>query len=290
MAITVMGRFTPPAAVLLACFAALTTLRSAAAGAQEIPFRFVDGFITMEAQVEGRGRRLNMLLDSGASVSVLRNRTAGRLGLHLGERQRVRGVASEATAFSLDAVRANSHGVDLGEFPLAADLAVTDQLCRDSIDGLIGATFFLGRTIQIDFVARRIRLLDGVEKNVRDISMPIKVQNGVLCAQASVNGCRPRWTRLDTGCNEPLHWVVPRSIARGRGVASIGFISRPEDVALVMVSLGSRSFPGTEVVLHGRELFPGESGLLGMGLLSRFRAVTIDCPNQVLLLQNGGQR
>jgi len=45
----------------------------------EIPFRFTDGFICIEARLAQSSRPLNLMLDSGAGASVLSLRTARRL-------------------------------------------------------------------------------------------------------------------------------------------------------------------------------------------------------------------
>jgi hypothetical protein len=100
--------------------------------------------------------------------------------------------------------------------------------------------------------------------------------NGVFCVPVSVNGSRPRWTRLDTGCNDALHWVVPRTAAapQKRGV-SIGFITNPDDETLVTVKLGKMVLPHVATTLHGTAIFPGEAGLLGSEVLSQY-LVTVD--------------
>jgi hypothetical protein len=246
----------------------------------------VDGFIAIEARLEGRAEKLTFLLDSGASVSVLNVQTARRLGLNTGAVQSIRGVASEAVAYRMKGARATSGLVDLGVLPLATDLRAADELCSCHVDGLIGAPFFRDRVVEIDFASHRIRLLDSTRSMPGDVLLPLKFQNDVICAAVGVNGSKPRWARLDTGCNEPLHWVIPR-IGVDRAVLrnSIGFVSQPEDLALVSVSLGSRTFYRTEAVLHGRHLFPGESGLLGTGLLLRFSRVVIDWPLRTLSLR-----
>ena len=105
----------------------------------------------------------------------------------------------------------------------------------------------------------------------------------------SVNGSRPRWTRLDTGCNDALHWVVPRMAATPvkRGV-SIGFITNTDDETLVSVGLGQMILPHVETALHGSAIFPGEAGLLGSEVLSQYR-VTIDARQRTNLAGAAGQ-
>jgi len=279
-----MVRSTP---AVLSLVALLFAARASAAAPEEIPFRLIDGFIAVEGRIEQSPSALTFLLDSGASESVLHSGTVHRLGVATGPAQSVRAVASEAVAHRLKGVRASSGTLDLGPVSLAADLAAADRLCSCPVDGLVGAPFFRDRVVQLDFVSRRIRVLETAASfGDSPLRLPLKLQNGIVCAAVGVNGSKPRWARLDTGCNEPLHWVVPR--VRGNReipIGSIGFVSQPEDLALVSVSLGSRTIYHTEVVLHGRELFPGESGLLGTGLLSRFRRVTVDWPHRALYLE-----
>jgi len=128
--------------------------------------------------------------------------------------------------------------------------------------------------VQIDYASQRLRLLDKVDAGGQ--SLPLRAMNGVLCLPVSVNGSRPRWTRLDTGCNDALHWVVPRltEAPEPRGV-SIGFITNTDDETLVSVGLGRLALQSVAVTLHGRAIFPHEAGLLGSEILSQYR-VTID--------------
>ena len=58
---------------------------AAASEPSEIPFRFTDGFIQVEARLASSPRTLRMLLDSGASVSVLNRATADHLGIPVRE-------------------------------------------------------------------------------------------------------------------------------------------------------------------------------------------------------------
>ena len=249
----------------------------------EIPFRFDDGFITLEAKLEPRAKPLRMLLDSGAEASVLSLRAARRLRVPLGEPQGVRGVGSEAIAYRLAPLTARSGDTILGQIAYATDLSVADEICSEPIDGLIGVEFFRDRVVEVDYAKRCLRIgvsvpMAGAER------LPLRWKNGVLCAPVGVNGSQPRWTRVDTGCNDALHWVVPRP-ARGykQQRLSIGFVTDAKDFALTQVGLGSLSLNHIETALHGRPLFPDEAGLLGNGVLSRFRVV-FDWPGQQICL------
>ena len=250
------------------------------ASARDIPFEFVDGYILLHASVNAHP--VTLLLDSGASASVLSLEAARRLNLPLGAPQPVDGVEADATAYQIKPVAPAVRGLALPAVRLAIDLRNAEQLCSEHIDGLIGADFFKGRVTQIDYANHCLRLLASAPAGGE--SLRLLSRNGIYCLPVSVNGSKPRWTRLDTGCNDALHWVVPRTVAsrQKRGV-SIGFITNTEDETLVTVGLGRMSLPHVETALHGSAIFPGEAGLLGSEVLSQYR-VTINAPAARILL------
>jgi hypothetical protein len=260
-------------------FLALVSLALSAA-ARDIPFDFVDGYILVHASMDAQP--VTLVLDSGASASVLSLEAARRLHIALGRPEPVDGVEADGTAFEIQPATPEAHGFALGAFALAIDLRNAAQLCSERVDGLIGADFFKGRVTQIDYVGRRLRLLDAAPGGGE--SLPLRARNGVFCLPVSVNGSRPRWTRLDTGCNDALHWVVPRPDAteQPRGV-SIGFLTNSGDEALVSIGLGRMMLPHVETALHGSPIFPGEAGLLGSEVLSQY-LVTIDARHGRILL------
>ncbi len=147
---------------------------------------------------------------------------------------------------------------------------------------MIGADFFKGRITQIDYAHQRLRLLDAAPSDGE--SLPLRPRDGVFCLPVGVNGSRPRWTRLDTGCNDALHWVIPRKSAAQapRGV-SIGFITNTDDETLATVTLGRQTLHHVETALHGSAIFPGEAGLLGSEILSQYR-ITIDARHRRIFL------
>ena len=248
--------------------------------ARDIPFDFVDGYILVHARVDAQP--VTLVLDSGASASILSLEAAHRLHLALGQPVPVDGVDADATAFDMAPTTPTAQGVPLGDFALAVDLHNAAELCSEHVDGLIGADFFKGRITQIDYAGRCIRFLDAAPSEGQ--ALPLRARNGVFCLPVSVNGSRPRWTRLDTGCNDALHWVVPRPDAsQGQRGVSIGFITNTDDETLVSIGLGRLTLPNVETALHGSPIFPGEAGLLGSEVLSQYR-VTIDARHGRILL------
>lgn len=249
----------------------------------EMPFSFENGFIVLSGSIAGRSETLSFLLDSGAGASLLDLPIARRLHLSLGRPSRVRGVESEATAYGLAKVPVVSADHELARLTLATDLHRASELCGRHIDGILGIDFFAGRIVQIDYTARCLRF-PATAPAVAGQRLALRTINGVFCASISVNGSHPRWTRLDTGCNDSLHWVVPASEEQTRRGVSIGFSTEQRDLTSASVRLGTLALPAVETSLHGHPLFPGEAGLLGNGLLARW-VVTVDAIHHQLSLE-----
>jgi hypothetical protein len=179
--------------------------------------------------------------------------------------------------------------VELPEACLAVDLGAFGQACRRDVDGLLGADFFQGRVIQIDFAKRKLRLADSASIAAGDQAVELKVTNRALLAPLAVDGGKSKWVRVDTGCASALHWVTgePRPLTSEQRVA-IGLTELSVPTARTTVRLGETVFPSLPTGVHQRPIFPGESGLLGNGLLDRFERVTFDMPAGRLIFHRGG--
>jgi hypothetical protein len=257
---------------------------SSAVAATEIPFDSGAGMIWVEVAVAGQAGPLHFLLDSGASASVLDLGTARRLGTPLGAGQSVQGVNTRGTAWSLPGFAAEVAGARVPASILALDLAPVSAECRRHIDGLLGADFFHGKVVQIDYAARKVRLLAPGDVRAAGAAVPLSTRNGVFCARVSVAGSPAEWTRVDTGCNSALQWVASPGGPGRLGRATIGLSSGGATSIGAEVQLGSERLTGVKVGLHARPIFPGEAGLLGGGVLSRFASVTFDAPGGRLVL------
>jgi len=275
-----------PGALLLLAASSI----AAASEPSEIPFRFTDGFIQVEARLASSPMTLSMLLDSGASVSVLNRATADRLGIPRRGSITVRGVSSDSQAGGIEPIPLTVSGIPSGAITLAADMSHARDLCSGPIDGLIGVDFFRDRIVQIDYERQRLRFLPRPVRSDSDLRLPLKLLNDVACVGVGVNGSSLRWTRIDTGCNDCLHWVIPRRGWREKShSASIGFVTESRDLALARVALGRQAIHSVPTSLHGRPFFDGEAGLLGNELLSRF-TVTLDWPGRTLILRERDPR
>ncbi|MBI3852995.1 MAG: hypothetical protein HY298_22305 [Verrucomicrobia bacterium] len=254
---------------------------------QDFPFEFRDGLIWVRVSVANSPEPLNFLLDSGAGVSVIDLKTAHRLKVRLGERVAVRGVSAQATGYWPQQLAARVNEVVLPKKYLAVDLQKLSDACVCHVDGLIGADFFQARIVQLDFETRKIRLLESGELKADGEVLPLENRRRSLQTMVRVNGAPARWTRLDTGCASALQWVVAGALpAELGGKVSIGLADLKITQATTTVQLGDTLFEAVPTGLHDTELFAGESGLLGIGLLARFERVTIDAKGGRLILEN----
>ena len=260
-------------------------LSSSAQTRADIPFEFREGLICLDVKVASAGRPLRFVLDSGAGLSALNLDAARKLKLRLGAPAWVVGVEGGA-----DARWVHGFAARVGDVPLISDLLVFDLReinpgSPGGIDGLLGQDFFRGRIVQIDFRKKRIRLLESADPAGSAV-LPIKFQNGAMCVPVSMGGSAPRWTRLDTGCNDDLHWVGVRPSRSRRPGPLVGFSRGPVAYVDTIVDLAEFRISGVQAGLHAREFFPGEAGLLGTGILSNF-TMTVDAPGgRVLLKKN----
>ena len=250
----------------------------------EIPFQYCDGFLWVKVCAAGQREPLNFLLDSGASLSVLNSETARSLNLKLGTPQSLYGVYSQTLAHWLSGFQAEVAGTTLPKSLLAVDLSTLSKTCHRPIDGLLGADFFRGRIVQIDFAARKVRILDNAQPTDRGAVLPIKWCNDAMCVPVGIAGNSPQWMRLDTGCESALELASEKAKGRRDHDPSIGLTSASIRYIQADIQLGNHNLSGARIGVHEQRMFPGECGLLGNGVLSQFQ-VTIDAPNRRVILR-----
>jgi hypothetical protein len=257
--------------------------------AVEFPFKLRAGLIWV--QVDGpRGETpLHFILDSGAEASVIDLATARRLHLALGQPVTVRGINDTTSGYWTDSLRAQMGGVSLSTKYLAMDLSALSAACHREVDGLIGADFFAGRVVQIDFAKEKVRLLESCRPGLKDEVLPLQVQAARLRVPVEVMGFGKGWARLDTGCASALHWAVSAAALNQEGTSQelgVGVTSVVIHHNTQTVRLGGLTLERVSTGLHAEKLLAGEDGLLGAGLLSHFAVVTIDEPDGQLILES----
>ncbi len=271
--------------VILAVQVAVVRGETSPSASTEFPFEYREGLLWIKVNISQSEKSLNFLVDTGAGVSVINLNTAKRLGLKPGRQVKVRGVETTLTGYWQQQISATVGEVKLPEDYLAVDLERLSRSCETPVDGLIGADFFRGRVVQIDFESQKIRLLkpDALDKSA-DV-VPLQMRSCGMCVPIGVNGRANQWMRLDTGCATALQWVtseVPKQCTRQIAIG-LADISIPQ--ARTKVNLGSNKFSDVPTGLHEKAIFAGEAGLLGNGLLSQFARVTIDAKAGRVILE-----
>lgn len=259
-------------------FIALQGFSLFARTSKEIPFKLRDGFVWIEVETPGKQKPLNFLLDSGAQVSVINSATAKNLGIRGGKSVSVMGVGKETKGLWPQTLEAHAGTVELPRNYLALDLSELSQACTNApIDGIVGADFFHDRIIQLDYEHKVIRILTEAPTDRVMNSLPLKIRPCGMLVPVRINDSKPQWVRLDTGCASAFQWVTgsvrPEQCTRRVAVA-LTKISVP--VTHTTLTVGMEKFENVATDVHAKEIFPGEKGILGNGLLSRFATVTVD--------------
>jgi hypothetical protein len=257
--------------------------------AYDLQFELRAGLIWVRVENPQGGKPLNFILDSGAEASVIDTRAAQRLHLEMGQPVTVRGINSTTVGYWPEHLPAQMAGVSLPGDYLAMDLSELSDACHRRVDGLLGADFFAGRIVQIDFLKERIHLLDRFQPAADATVLPLQIDAARLRVPVEVEGLGKAWARLDTGCASDLHWAVSTTAMTREGSSSqelgVGVSSILIRENRKSVRLGNLTVNNVSTGLHTETLLAGEAGLLGDGLLSQFSVVTIDEPAGQLVLE-----
>ena len=195
------------------------------------------------------------------------------------------GVNGQGSAYCVNDLQAVCGGLALPKSVLAVDLRALSECCDQPVDGILGVDFFRSRIVQIDFTEGRLRILEKCDPNLANCEiLPIRICNDAFCVPVRVAGNPAQWMRLDTGCDAALEWVISGTEKRRTG-RSFGLSGVSVRHINTFVELGKQSFNAVNTGVHREQIFPGEDGLLGNGLLSKFR-LTIDQPGNRVILED----
>jgi hypothetical protein len=280
-------RLSLSSAVLLTAVSAILPVTAAESCAAEFPFELREGLIWLKVSVRESAKPLNFLLDSGANLSVINLPAARQLGLAIGQPVEVNGVGATTTGYWPVHLRASCRSVPLPDDFLAIDLTKLSEASACPIDGLLGADFFAMHVVRIDFTRHKIYVDPVGFASAGQQSVSLRVKQGAIQVPVAVNNGASQWARLDTGCNTALHWVSAGTPPR-EAVSHVAVALAKTSIAVTQTSVqvGSYIFQDVPTGLHQTEIFPGEAGLLGTGLLSRFAAVTMDVASNRMLLES----
>lgn len=272
--------------LLLTCVIAFNHAAAASMPPASIPFEYSEGLLWVQVTVPQSSRPLNFLFDTGAEVSTLNSETTAALNLNGGWAIDVQGVQSVTTGRWPVKLTAKAGQVKLPSKYLSLDLSRLSHSCKRPLDGLLGADFIKGKTLEIDFKNHLLNFIDKCSVASSDITLPIKYNHRCICVPASIGHQSPQWLRLDTGCATALQWVTPEAkySSQNQKVA-IGLTGLTIPQIQTTISLGGHQFSHIPAGLHDHAIFPGESGLLGDDFLARFRSVTIDTKSDRVILK-----
>ena len=251
----------------------------------EFPFEYREGLLWIKVQSDLSPEALNFIVDSGAAVTSLNLDVAKRIGLQRGTKVPVQGVHTTLSGYLHDKVSLKCGAIKLPSRCLAIDLSPLSCSCKRSLDGLLGADFFQGRITEVNFAESRIRVLDSAVASEFDTVLPLDVRSCGMRVPLAVNEGKNNFFRLDTGCASDLQWVTSKVPEQCAKKVAIGLSQLAIPQATTKVRLGNIEFEGILTGLHKTVIFPGESGLLGNGILSRFSSVVIDARGGQVLLR-----
>lgn len=240
----------------------------------------------IEVIVPQSAEPLHFLLDSGAGASLINLCTAKRLGLKLGKEVTIRGVGTTLPGYWQERLFAKAGMVELPSKYVAVDLGKLSSSCGQTVDGLVGADFFCDHVVQIDFDAQKIRILKSDKARKSDETLPLQLRPCGMRVSISVDDRKRQWVRLDTGCSTALEWVTSDVPDQCTHQIAIGLAEISIPQTKTTVGIGELEFGNVPTGLHQKAIFPGEAGLLGNGLLSRFSTVTIDTKGGRVFLNN----
>lgn len=250
----------------------------------DIPFRITRGMILVNATIQGSERPMHFILDSGAGETVLAKRAAEELGLTLTQGERIRTVRGTENASRAATIHirlgTSPNAIRFSPAPLVVDLSSESRILGTRIDGLLGADFFEGRSIQIDFKQSRLHVSPDAKPGPLATKLPLSRADGVMFVGLTAGDSPLRRVRLDTGCCRSLCWSPPDGSSLG------GFWSDGKTLK-VDVNLGSLVMSDVPTDVYRKPLFAGEDGLLGTALLSRFDSVWIDAVNNRVVFEMG---
>lgn len=256
-----------------------------------IPFQYSDGLIWLKIKVNGADQPLNILLDSGANCSVINLETAKKLGLNFGKPVAVDSVDGRTIGYWPEHLPATKNSISLPENLLAVDLSELSQGSKCEVGGLLGADFFAQHVVRINFHDHEICIDPNVMKEDVQDSLPLAQRDGAIEVPVSVNDGAPQWMRLDTGCNSALHWVnanVQPVASKSQMAVALSKVCL--QTTATRVRFGATIFDQVPTAVHASEIFPGEAGLLGNGILDRFDSVIISLPSNRLFVSKNACR
>jgi predicted aspartyl protease len=249
-----------------------------------IPLPDPAGLIELPARVGGIPIRV--VVDSGAQFSAIDRRLAERLGL--------KDSPIPLLAFGVSGAPSLTHTVllDLAIGPLqlsgvraaTLELLTLSGVIRRPFAMLIGRDVLRALAIDVDWPNARMRFVrpEAFQPPAGAAVAPTRARGGALMTSISIENSAPVEVMVDTGATsdlalsestaESLGLLSERRITTGRSV-SLGGMSQDQVVRASAVDFAGRRLTDVEVqIFTPTAPAPLPAGLLGVGILKRYRA------------------
>lgn len=248
------------------------------------------------AQINGHAA--TVLLDSGATSTVLDGKFAQANGLKVEGELTAEGTGGTSTAGVVRGVDIKLGALSLRDVTaVAIDAAPIERQLGHAAPVFLGAEIFQDCAVDIDFPNRRIAFRDPatmrIPRGARVI--PTVMENGQQVLEASLEG-RPARLLFDLGSGSalslfPRFWDQPEFLANRRTSTTLsgGFGGMNiEKLAMADgLKIGGVVLPRVPVKLSGKESSDARAGRLdgniGMPVFSRFHLV-VDRPHERILI------
>ncbi|HEY1604534.1 MAG TPA: aspartyl protease family protein [Allosphingosinicella sp.] len=229
---------------------------------------------------------VEMLLDSGATGTVVDKKFADRIGLKPTGTIRVAGVAG-----AIQGGAASGVTISVGTFVLAhqdvtiADLAPLSALMNRPLDMILGRNAFEAAVVDIDFPAGRIAFREPSTYQPPQHAVAVKLtdaSDGFFYVPVSIEGKRPVKAELDLGQEMSLSisrtYSDKQKLLKGRRtstmlIAGVGGTSIWNVLRVRSLAIGGVAFHDLPAyVSHGGEL-PRKEASVGLDVWTRFHLV-----------------
>ncbi len=255
---------------------------------------------------EINGRAADILLDSGAGITVVSQALAKELKL-----QSQGSLTAEGASASSEAALVGGITLRIGELELEGitaatiDLSAINRQLPRPLEVILGKELFHAMLVDVDYPLSQVRFCDPsrFEYTGSGRKVPIiPAQDGHKLIEVTIENLEPTLVDVDTGSNATLDIFsaytdenglledrdrVSESMSAGVGGSSVNKISSLRSLTvggyeLKDVPVGF--FEGEKGSFHTRRI----AGNLGAGVLTRFR-ILFDYPHQMLWLEPGAE-
>lgn len=253
---------------------------------------------------EVNGVPTDIVLDSGAGMTVVDRALAAKLGLRVEGELEARGTGGNVGAGLTSGLVVKVAGAEVG--PLAAavlDLEGVGRRLGRPLPLILGKELFHAAVVDLDYPAARLRLLDAssfrYEGPGRKLALE-PAEDGHRSVRLTVEGGEPALVGLDTGQGGALtlfrHFAEERGLLAGRRVSEtlgggVGGATTSKVATLRSVGIAGYELRGVPASFHADDVRGAfdtkrQDGNLGAGILARFR-VLFDYAREAIWLEPG---